>query len=108
MNNTPKALFKSIRQVKLVSATPNRSTLTQDKISRKRAMAALSFALMAAVGCIALVIGSSVVEASSLPAFTVSSALAAKQDAGIAGVATISLTLIAFAALALVFKKQKS
>jgi len=93
------------QQVDLLSVTPNCSRLEDSSTSRKRAMIALSLVLTAAVGCVGLVIGSGAVEASSLPAFTVSNALAAKQDAGVAGIATISVALIFCAALAIVSKK---
>ena len=110
MNNNYTA--KNIRsldnqqQVDLLSATPSQSKLQDSKASRKRALIALSLVLTAAVGCVGLVIGSGAVEAASLPAFTVSNALAAKQDAGVAGIATISVALIFCAAVAIMSKKS--
>ena len=75
--------------------------------SNKRTMLTLSFALTVALGMVVMIIGTSSAEASSLPTFTVANALSAKQDVGIAGVATASVALIAFAALALVSKKPR-
>jgi len=94
------------QQIDLVSASPSHSMMMKDKASRKLAMVALSCALTIAVGCIAVVIGTSAVEAGSLPTFTVANALSAKQDTGIAGIATASVALMAFAALALVSGKR--
>jgi len=110
MNN--KHSTKNIRsldnqqQIDPLNVTPSYSKLQDSKASRRRALIALSLFLTVAVGCVGLIIGSSGVEAASLPAFTVSNALAAKQDAGVAGIATISVALIFCAALAIVSKKS--
>ena len=74
--------------VDLVNTTPNPEKMNKRKSHRKFALATVSFALIAAVGCIALVIGSNTVEAANLPVFTAANALSAKQDAGVAGIAT--------------------
>lgn len=92
--------------VDLVNTTPNPEKMSQRKSHRKFALATVSFALIAAVGCIALVIGSSTAEAAHLPVFTAANALSAKQDAGVAGIATASVVFAAVAALA-VFSAKK-
>lgn len=80
--------------------------LKKGKEDRKRALIVLSCALTIAVGAIALVIGTSASEAANLPIFTAANALSAKQDAGVAGIATASLAIIAFGALALFSSKK--
>jgi len=93
--------------VDLVNTTPNPEKMNKRKSHRKFALATVSFALIAAVGCIALVIDSSTAEAAaSLPVFTAANALSAKQDAGVAGIATASVVFAAVAALA-VFSAKK-
>ena len=84
----------------------NPEKMNKRKSHRKFALATVSFALIAAVGCIALVIGSNTVEAANLPVFTAANALSAKQDAGVAGIATASVVFAAVAALA-VFSAKK-
>jgi len=89
-------------------ATPTCAELKMGKASRKRTLAALSLALLLALGFIALIIGSSTSQAAAIPAFTPAHALAAKQDAGVAGMATISLAIIAFGALAVFSTRKKT
>lgn len=96
----------STGQIDLVSNTPDRAKFKQGKADRKFALVFLSCALIIAVGCIALVIGTSAAEAASLPVFTTAHALSAKQDASVAGIATASLAFIAFGALALFSSKK--
>jgi len=110
MKNIPahktSAFLKNNRQINVVRAMPNPADLNSSRAGNKPVMLALTFALTIALGLVVMVIGTSIVEASSLPTFTVANALSAKQDNGIASVATVSVTLIAFAALALVSKKS--
>ena len=92
--------------VDIIKATPSHAQLKAGKNRRKQTLAIISFALIVALVCIALVIGTSASQAAGLPVFTAANALAAKQDAGIAGMATASLTIIAFAALAIFSTKR--
>ncbi len=99
--------FANNRQLNIVSATPNFRKLNKRKSDRKLTLITLSFALIAALGCIALVIGSSSAEAANLPIFTAAKALSAKQDASVGGMATLSLVSIAVGALAFFSAKKK-
>ena len=89
-------------------ATPSCAELQVGKAYRKRTLAALSLALLLALCCIALIIGSSTSQAAVMPAFTPANALAAKQSAGVASMATASLAIIAFGALAVFSTRKKT
>lgn len=112
MNHAPTSVSLNVTfanstdQIELVNNTPDPANLQKGKADRKRALVVLSCALTIAVGCIALVIGTSAAEATNLPVFSAANALTAKQDANVAGIATASLTIIAFGALALFSSKK--
>lgn len=113
MTNTTSAAVASFISYKtegehgdLVSSAVSRAIMKAGQSGRKRTLATLSIALIVAVGCIFMVIGTSSAEASSLPMFTTANALAAKQDTGVAGVATASVIFAAIGALTLFSSKR--
>ena len=98
--------FNFDRPIHLVNTTPDPAQLQHSKANRKKALVAVSLVLTLAVGCIALIIGSSAAEAANMPTFTVANALSAKQDSSIAGVATVSIAVIAIGAVAIFSRKK--
>ncbi len=105
--NLPAQHFSTDGQIDLINDSPNPVRMEKGKSDRKRALLAVSLFLTVAVGFIALIIGTSAAEAANVPAFSAAKALAAKQDASIAGVATASIAFIAFGAIALFSTKRK-
>jgi len=107
---TPKrphlSFARSQGPIDLINATPTPDNMTKGKADRKLALIAMSFVLVAAVGTIALIIGSGTAQAANLPVFTAANALSAKQDAGVGGIAIASLAIAAFGALALFSGKK--
>ena len=107
-SNLHAQISTSDQHIDLMSSSPGTGPFRKSKADRKRTLVAISCGLAVALGAIVIVIGSSSAEAATnLPTFTVANALAAKQDAGVAGVATASLAFIAVGALAFFSRKRK-
>ncbi len=100
------AFSKTRGEIDLIKTTP--PDMAKSKTVRKRALMAMSFVLVVGVVCVALIIGTgtSTAQAGSLPAFSAASALAAKQNAGVGGIAVASIALVAIGMLALFYRKN--
>jgi hypothetical protein len=79
------------KNIKLITSVPAHASPPK---TQKFALLGISFSLLVALACVAMVIGTSAAQASSLPAFSVANAIAAKQSASVSGFAIGSLIVI--------------